>query len=439
MNNRNNNQSRGAALMLFVIFFIIGSTVLVLGITRGVYEDLVGYRIRAASVQGFYAAEAGIEDAIYRHRDGRAYSNTETFAMQGATTSVTRTLVVDSFEIVSVGTYGGTTKRSELWLSVGDGAAFSFGLQSGNGGILMSNSTSVIGNVFSNGTVEGAGTAIVRGDVISAGPSGLVDSIHATGSVWAHTIENSVIDTNAYYFSTSTLIGTVVGGTQFPGNEDEATATMPISDSMIEDWKQVIEDTGTVISSASPECLSGTYTINTNTTLNNVKIECNVDLKKQGASTVVTFAGPVWIEGNLSFSSGPTIVASSSLGTRSVQIIVDDEDSHATGSKISVNQSTVFSSGNAQSFVLLISMNTDAEDGGSEKAIDLAQSASGKVLVYASHGRVSLGNNISLKEVTGYQIDISNGAEVVYESGLMSLLFTGGPGGGYAISSWQEI
>jgi hypothetical protein len=84
-------------------------------------------------------------------------------------------------------------------------------------------------------------------------------------------------------------------------------------------------------------------------------------------------------------------------------------------------------------------MNNDAENSGSATAIDLAQSANGKVLVYAPHGRVAMGNSISLKEVTAHQIDINNGAQVIYESGLMSLLFTGGAGGGFSIADWREI
>ncbi len=432
-------RTRGAALITFVIFFLFASTILVFGIGRGVYQSLSEARSLHDSKRSFYAAEAGIEDAIYRHRDSKNYSNTETFTIDGNTVNLSRTLVIDVYEITATGTANDATKRSFVELAVGDGASFNFGLQSGNGGITLSNNSAIYGNVFSNGTVEGQGSATVYGDVVSAGTSGLIDSITATGSAYAHSITGSTIGGNAYYYSPGTITGTIVSGTQFPGYPDSATATMPISDQMIEDWKTNITNTGTIIASSSAQCSSGTYVINTNTTLNNVRIDCNVEMRKQGASTIITIAGPVWIRGNLSFSQGPDIIASSSLGSRSVQVIVDNEGNRATSSRISVNQSTVFSSGNAQSYVVLISMNEDAEDGGSTVAFDLAQSASGKVLVYAPHGRVAMGNSISLREVTGYQIDVNNGAQVIYESGLASLLFTGGPGGGYTIGVWEEI
>jgi hypothetical protein len=419
---------RGAALLTFVIFFLLASTILVFGITRGVYQSLVEYRLLTESKRSFYAVEAGIEDAIYRHRDSKAYSGTESFVFDGITVNVVRTLVVDTYQFTVVASSSNATRRDYLALAVGDGASFSFGMQSGNGGITMLNSSSITGNLFSNGPITASGNTI-RGDVISAGPSGLVDTVNATGSVWAHTIQS--------------IVGTLVSGSScvnancHPGSTDQATITMPIPDALIEDWKTDITNTGTIISSTSTECSSGTYTIDTDTTLNNIRIDCNLDVSKN--STNLTIAGPVWVKGNLSFSQGPVIIASSSLGTRSVQVIVDSVTSRATSSKVSVNQSTNFTSGNAQSYVVIISMNNSAETGGTVKAIDLGQTTTGKLLVYAAHGLIDIGQSTSLKEITGYQIRTQNSSTITYESGLMNLLFTGGPGGGYTISDWKEI
>ena len=426
---------QGSALLLFTILFLVASLTLVLSIGRGVYDDLVSYRILESGKASFYGAEAGIEDAVHRHRQGKNYSNNESFSINGVTVAVTRTTVVDTHEIFAEGNMNSAIRRSEVNLVIGDGASFNFGMQSGNGGIKLLNTSSVVGNVFSNNTVEGAGN-FVYGEVISAGPTGLVDSIHATGSVWAHTIEDSVVEKDAYY---QTIVGTSVLGTQNPGSADQVSAVLPISDAKIDEWKNNIITTGTIIASTSPECSSGTYTINTSTTLNNVKIECNVILKKQGGTTNITFAGPVWIEGNLDFTSGPSIIADSSLGSRSVPVIVDNVSNRLTSSKVTVNNATDFTSGNAQSYIVIISMNNSAENGGVVKAIDLGQTTTGKLLVYASHGLIEVGQSTSLKEITAYQIKIINSAQVTYESGLASLLFTTGPGGGYTLTSWREI
>lgn len=431
-------RNRGAALLIFVIFFLIISTVLVLGIGRGVYQDLVEYRVLQSSKQSFFGAEAGIEDAIYRHRDGRAYSATESFTLSNVAVNVTRTLVIDQYQFISEGDLGSVVRRSEAWLMIGDGASFNFGLQAGNGGVRMYNSSSVKGNVFSNDSVEGSGN-MVYGDVIAAGPSGLLDGIHATGSAWAHTIQSSTIDMDAYYQS---IIGSTVSGVAcvnvhcHPGSTDQATATMPIPDSMIDDWETGIQTTGTIIASTSAQCASPPYKIDTDTTLNNIKIECDVEISKN--STDLILAGPVWIAGNLTIVNGPNIIASSSLGSRSVQVIVDKPTNRTTSSKIQIQNSTNFSSGNALSYIMLLSRNNSAASSGSEVAIDIANLGTGKVILYAPYGLIKVQNNISLKEVTGYRIALYNSAQIIYESGLMNVLFTSGPGGGYIITSWRE-
>mgnify|MGYP003343766782 FL=1 len=89
--------------------------------------------------------------------------------------------------------------------------------------------------------------------------------------------------------------------------------------------------------------------------------------------------------------------------------------------------------------MLFRSQNDSAENGGSNSAIDIDNNILGDVLVYAGHGAIEMENNASLKEVTGYKIRIKNNAQVIYETGLASLLFTSGPGGGYEIESWDEV
>lgn len=427
---------RGVALLLFLIFFLVASAILTIGIGRGVYDDVVLFRAVSSGTQSFYAAESGIEDALYRYRSGKQYSDTETIVVGNATTTVTRTLNIDMYDFISEGNTNGMIRRDEMLLAVGSGTSFNFGMQSGNGGITLSNNSKIYGNVFSNGAIKGQGNATTYGDIISSGPTGLVDLVTATGSVWSHAITSSNIGKDAYY---TTMTGTIVGGTAHPGSPDQATAAMPIPDSKIYGWETDIQNTGSVIASTSPQCAGGTYVINTDTILNNVRIECNVDMRKQGSGVTITIAGPVWIEGNLSFSQGPDIIASSSLGSKSVPLIVHHQTNTATSSEVTVNQSTNFISGSGQSYVLIVSMNTSNETGGTETAINIAQSANGKVLVYAPHGLITMGNSISLREVTGYQINVNNGAQIIYESGLVNLLFTGGPGGGWAIQKWAEI
>ena len=61
------------------------------------------------------------------------------------------------------------------------------------GGIVMENSSQVVGNVFSmTGPIVGLNSNMVKGDAISAGPGReTVNGTHATGTVYAHSISNS--------------------------------------------------------------------------------------------------------------------------------------------------------------------------------------------------------------------------------------------------------
>ncbi len=63
---------------------------------------------------------------------------------------------------------------------------------------------------------------------------------------------------------------------------------------------------------------------------------------------------------------------------------------------------------------------------------------SAAMVTYASHGQVSLSQSVSLKEVTAYKIVLTQSANVIYDSGLPSTLFQGGPSGGYELLSWEE-
>ena len=290
----------------------------------------------------------------------------------------------------------------------------------------MSNSSEVIGNVFSSGPIVGNNSNIVKGDVISAGLSGLADGIHATGTVYAHTIRDSDIDKDAHY---QIISGTDVGGISYPGSPDQATSSLPISDAQIDAWKAEAAAGGTH-SSPCPYNISGAVSIGPK------KINCDLNVS---GSAVVTLNGPVWVSGNINFSNTAEVKINPSLGDKSAAIIADKETNRSSSSRIFIsNSAEFFGSGSNKSYVLLVSRNNNAEGGGSTSAIEASNSANGKVLLYAPHGLVYLSNNIIIKEASAHKIQLSNSAKVIYETGIANLLFTSGPSVGYSIESWRE-
>ncbi|MEK9182158.1 MAG: hypothetical protein AAB781_01045 [Patescibacteria group bacterium] len=422
---KNLKPQKGAALLIAVLFFLIISVIIVIGSSGPVITDRKAAQNLIKSKASYFVSEAGVEDVSYRIIKSKDYDSAENLTLDGYTAS---SAVVDNAGVKEVTTTGNASnliRRIKTILITGDGVSFHYGVQVGEGGIVMENSSQVIGNIFSNGPVVGQNLNIVKGDVISTGSSGSVNGSHTTGTVYAHSISNSDIDKDAYY---TTISNTTVGGVEYPNSPDQEASSLPITDAMIEDWK-----TAAAVSVISSPC---PYRINSNATIGPVKINCNLEIS--GSPTVI-IAGPVWVNGNIEIDNSPTIKLASSLGANSVAVIADNPADRTTSSKIELANSTEFqNSGTEGSYILFISQNNSAQGGGSEKALTAENSMSGEVLVYAGHGEVHLKNNISLREVSAYKIRLSNSAQVIYKSGLANLLFTSGPSGGYSIDNWKE-
>lgn len=417
----------GQAVTLAAFLFMVFSLTVGLGIAHPVVNQIESVRSIEKGAEGLYAAEGISQDVVYRLINGITVDAVETLSLGVATGTATTTTVFDGKEVVSGGSRLGFVRKNKAHLTTGSGVSFNYGMQSGEGGIILENSSSVSGNVYSNGPIDGSESNLIKGSVVSAGPSGSIEGVHATSSAYARTITDSDIDGDAYY---QTISDTSVDGALHPGSPDQATSSLPISDALIAAWEAEAAAGGT-ISSPCP------YEIDDDVTLGPKKINC--DLVINGDPTV-TLGGALWVSGNITIQNTATIKVSSSLGGTSVPIIADKLSNQTTSSKISAENSVVFQgSGSSGSYVLLVSQNKSAEQGGSEKAITLKNSVDGDLLVYAGHGEILLENSIDVKEVTAWRIRLKNSAEILYDTGLANLLFTGGPSGGYTLDLWKEV
>ena len=416
----------GQAILTAVVFFMFISMIVVSGAYTVSYKESKSSRDFETSKKSFFLAESGLEDLAYRMIKGKNYDTVEILSLDGFFATTTVADISGDKEITATGTASKMIRRSKIKLEAGGGTSFFYGMQTGEGGVVMSNSSEVIGNVFSSGPIVGNNSNIVKGDVISAGLSGLADGIHATGTVYAHTIRDSDIDKDAHY---QIISGTDVGGISYPGSPDQATSSLPISDAQIDAWKAEAAAGGTH-SSPCPYNISGAVSIGPK------KINCDLNVS---GSAVVTLNGPVWVSGNINFSNTAEVKINPSLGDKSAAIIADKETNRSSSSRIFIsNSAEFFGSGSNKSYVLLVSRNNNAEGGGSTSAIEASNSANGKVLLYAPHGLVYLSNNIIIKEASAHKIQLSNSAKVIYETGIANLLFTSGPSVGYSIESWRE-
>ena len=120
---------------------------------------------------------------------------------------------------------------------------------------------------------------------------------------------------------------------------------------------------------------------------------------------------------------------SSAQSGRSIPIIADNPSDRLNGSTVELENSAVLEGSGNGSHILFVSQNNSAENGGSNVAIDVKNTVSGDLLVYAGHGEIVLQNNINLREVTAWRVRAKNSAEIMYEMGFGSTLFPAGPGG----------
>ena len=421
------NFQSGQAMITAVIFFLSIALVIVLGAATPILKESAQARQLQISTQSYALAESLTEDVTYRYKKGIAVSTTESLTVGTDTAYATSTTVSGIVTITSTGNKTDSRRKIQTSLSTGDGISFHYGVQTDKGGAEFSNTSSIKGNLFSNGPITGTGN-VVSGDIISAGPTGLVSGMHATSSIYAHTIQNSTADKDAYYQSIS---GSTVSGVSYPGSTDQATSTMPISDSQISDWETDAAAGGTLTcnNGSSHNLTSGTVT------LGPIKIPCNLNISN---TTDLVLAGPVWVTGTINVSNTAEVFVSGTLSGKSVAFIADKTTDRINSSRINVSNSVKFTGSGTNSYVLLISMNNSAESGGGVPAINVSNSMNGDVLVYASHGFIDLSNSVNLREVTAYKLHVSNSAVVEYQSGIANLLFTAGPSGGYTISGWNE-
>lgn len=428
-------RNKGQAFLAAAVFFVFISLSVIFSFSVPAFSEYSASIGLFNSKKAYYTAESGIEDVVYRIKTGKSYDSTENLNVNGiVSSSMVTDISGDEKRIISSGNYLNFVRKLNIILTTDDdSSSFNYGVQVGDGGLIMENTSMVDGNIYSNGPVS-AFSNLIKGDVVSAGPSGNINNIYSTSSAYAHNLYNSIIDKDAYYVNFSR---NNVGGNLYPGSPDQPKIPLPISDFQIQEWEN--EATSTVITSPCP------YIINSNTTITFgfVKINCDLEISNNAQ---VTLTGHIWVTGDIEIKNSAIVKLDPSLGKKSVAIIADNPVNRTTSSKISIENNTIFmNSGTKGSYILAVSQNNSAELGGNEKAIEVKNSVSGghgplvgSLIVYAGRGEVALRNNASLREITAYKIRISNTANVTYESGLANMLFKSGPGGGYSIESWKE-
>lgn len=147
----------------------------------GVITGLVGPVVRASqnstelitANRNYYAVEAGTEDVLYRLLTGKAVSPTENLTVDNTTVVTTITDGLNGKTVNTVGNNNNTVRKVEVLVSTGEGVAFTYAMQAGNGGFDLSGGSIINGNVYANGDITGS-SGTITGHATAANSAPLI-------------------------------------------------------------------------------------------------------------------------------------------------------------------------------------------------------------------------------------------------------------------------
>ena len=288
---------------------------------------------------------------------------------------------------------------------------------------------------------------------LGSGTTG-IDNTTIKGDAHAHSITNSNVCGNAYYYGASSIDSNSLNflnspgspcdtpytnGTGYQPTADPTPQAMMISDANITDWET------SAVAGGTKTCTSGSYIPANGETLGPVKIPCNLVIN--GGETV-TINGPVWVAGDITLGNSSIIKLAPAFGSLSTTVIADDPANLTTKGIIDVNNgvkicgSAGYNTSSNQcnpsngSYIMFLSTHHNATTNG----IKLKNNSDGAIF-YTTQSKIEVENNSSAKQITGWGVELENNSNIVYEVGLASSAFTTGPGASWTVAdeSWSEI
>lgn len=162
------NTQQGYVLITALMFFLAGGIAVVAGLSDSVLREVRIVRNESTSKQSYYASESSLEDALFRIKVGKQISSTEAITVASSTATTTITKGVGDVQIItSIGDVFGTKRSLEATMDTTSGVSFPFLLQGGLGGIDIQNG-SIIGDVYTTGSIRGCGSCSISGQAVSA-------------------------------------------------------------------------------------------------------------------------------------------------------------------------------------------------------------------------------------------------------------------------------
>jgi len=419
-----------AALYIAIVVLII-----MLGIALSLaflvvnQQKIIGNSLK--SYQSFSVAEAGTEDALLRLTKGMNWSSSYSVTLgNSASNIVISDIIGGARTITSTGNVNNRIRKVQVVYEIStDNFSFFYGAQAGEGGIIMGNNAKIHGNVFSNGDIIGSNNSQVDNNAVVSGQHQINNGkigISGGNALVYNCVGAHIYGNLTYVNSNSCTVDGVPPGKLPVQQADEiASVPLPILQSQIDEWVLEAKAGDIMNCPPVPPCLP--VTITGVQSLGAVQIGTLAQPRDLIVNGTLNITGTIYVTGNITFNG--TTRLDNSYGS-------DGGIIFAAGTIYVGNGAILNGSGQIGSYLLTLSTNPSILL--ANPAINVRNNAGGSIF-YTTSGMIYLKNNMSAREITGYQIYIENGAEIWYESGLGNTNFASGPGGGWKVASWKEI
>lgn len=397
-------------LVLLILTIVFG---IVISITFLVSNQYKISRNIISSSQAYYAAESGIEDVLLRISRSMQWNTSYSFLTENSTIQV---VVSDDFAgsrtITGIGNTLDRFRKVQIVYELSSlTPGLFYGAQVGDGGLIIENNASVIGNVFSNGNVELKGPQSKVTETVLIANEG--NKLFGSGEVE----KEAYVDICEGITVTETLHANTVSGCSFASHTTSGLPVdpvpLPIADSQIEEFKNIAAEKGTI----------GNYTRDSGVHhLGPIKVEGNLIIRNT-AQLIIT--GTIWATGEIRISNSAQVRLDPSYGSESGLII-------GSGLIRLENSSVSSGSGAPGSYLMYVSTSS------ANPAIVVRNFAEIDIL-YSNTGWVVIENNSKMRSVNAHGIHVDNAAVLTYEIGLADARFASGPGAGWEVVSWKEI
>src|SRR3989344_8334552 len=164
-----NKFQSGQAMIIATIFFLVISTTIIFGLVGPITRQQKIVSQSFLSRQSYFLAEAGVEDVIFRLDNGMSVDMTEILSLNGSSVTTVTTDTGEGKEIIAEGSVSELVRKVKANLVLGEGVAFRYGIQVGQGGFQLSNNAGVNGNIYSNGNIVGSNGSFITGDAFAVG------------------------------------------------------------------------------------------------------------------------------------------------------------------------------------------------------------------------------------------------------------------------------